>query len=92
MYELGSLTPWPQETEEVNKGIPEEGFYMVTVPSASSSPVAMTTVSGEAPWQLLLTNSSIKVYHRPFPGASVFQYKGEVGKSSGVIVWYCTFV
>ena len=81
LYELGSLTPGPQETEEMNRGIPEEAFfYMVTLPGASSSPVAMTTVSGEAPWQLLLTNSSIKVYRRPFPGASVFQYKGEVGQ------------
>ena len=80
LYELGSLTPGPQEIEEVNRGIPEEAFfYMVTLPGASS-PVAMTTVSGEAPWQLLLTNSSIKVYRRPFPGASVFQYKGEVGQ------------
>ena len=80
LYELGSLTPGPQETEEVNRGIPEEAFfYMVTLPGASSS-VAMTTVNGEAPWQLLLTNSSIKVYRRPFPGSSVFQYKGEVGQ------------
>lgn len=78
LYELGSLTPGPQETEEMNREIPEEAFfYMVTLPGGSSSPVAMTTISGEAPWQLLLTNSSIKVYRRPFPGASVFQYKGE---------------
>ena len=80
------------ETEEVNRGIPEEAFfYMVTLPGASS-PVAMTTVSGEAPWQLLLTNSSIKVYRRPFPGASVFQYKGEVGQIKWSCFWYCTFV
>ena len=91
LYELGSLTPGPQETEEVNRGIPEEAFfYMVTLPGASS-PVAMTTVSGEAPWQLLLTNSSIKVYRRPFLGASVFQYKGEVGQIKWSHFWCCTF-
>ena len=88
VQELDSLAPGPQETEEVNRGIPEEAFfYMVTLPSVPSFHVAMTTVSGEAPWQLLLTNSSIKVYRRPFPGTSVFQYKVEVDKSSGAVFW-----
>ena len=78
LFELGPLTPALRDAEDVDGGIAEEAlFYMVTLLGAPSSPVATTTVSGEAPWQLLLTNNSIKVYRRPIPGVSVFQYKGE---------------
>lgn len=78
LCELGPLTAALRDAKEVDEGIPDEAFfYMVTLPGAPSLPAAMTTVSGEASWQVLLSNSCIKVYRRPFPGASVFQYKGE---------------
>ena len=77
-HELGPLVAALQDAKEVEGGVLDEAFsYMVTLPGAPFSPTVMTTVSGEASWQLLLSNSSIKVYRRPFPGASVFQYKGE---------------